>query len=273
MDWHVLKICFFPGLKRNTKPINYNDYIMYHGTTKRKAQKIKKQGFKRSKTGMLGPGVYVSRDIRKASRYPTRAKPENRVVLELLVNVGKVKVINKQGHPMQKNWHKHGYDTAWVPPKCGMVKSGLQEDYCVWDPKQNTVLSIMDSNLRNNQVYQMFHGTTKTNADIIMRSGFKRSHTGMLGPGVYISRDIRKASRYPIYSRKKEKVVLELEVNVGRVKKIDRINHPMQFTWHTHGYDTAWVPPFCGMVPSGLEEDCVWDPKRIRVIRKRRPLY
>uniref|UniRef100_A0A8C4RMR7 PARP catalytic domain-containing protein n=1 Tax=Erpetoichthys calabaricus TaxID=27687 RepID=A0A8C4RMR7_ERPCA len=130
-------------LKRNTKPINYNDYIMYHGTTKRKAQKIKKQGFKRSKTGMLGPGVYVSRDIRKASRYPTRAKPENRVVLELLVNVGKVKVINKQGHPMQKNWHKHGYDTAWVPPKCGMVKSGLQED-CIWDPKKIEVLDILD---------------------------------------------------------------------------------------------------------------------------------
>ena len=34
------------------------------------------------------------------------------------------------------------------------------------------------------------------------------------------------------------------------------------------GYDTAWVPPHCGMVPSGLEEDCVYDTKRIVVLRR-----
>ncbi|KAF4117573.1 hypothetical protein G5714_002126 [Onychostoma macrolepis] len=37
-------------------------------------------------------------------------------------------------------------------------------------------------------------------------------------------------------------------------------------TWHQHGYDTAWVPPNCGMAPRGLEEDCVYDPNRIKVL-------
>ena len=33
-------------------------------------------------------------------------------------------------------------------------------------------------------------------------------------------------------------------------------------------YDTAWVPAGCGVTPSGLEEDCIWDPARIRVLRR-----
>ncbi len=31
-------------------------------------------------------------------------------------------------------------------------------------------------------------------------------------------------------------------------------------------YDTAYVPRNCGMVASGMEEDCVWDPARISVV-------
>ncbi|KAK1876996.1 putative arabinosyltransferase A, partial [Dissostichus eleginoides] len=42
--------------------------------------------------------------------------------------------------------------------------------------------------------------------------------------------------------------------------------HPKQKTWHDDGFDTAWVPPNCGMVKSGLEEDCVWDPSRIKIL-------
>ena len=42
----------------------------------------------------------------------------------------------------------------------------------------------------------------------------------------------------------------------------------MQKTWMILGYDTAWVPPHCGMVPSGLEEDCVFNPARIVVLRR-----
>ncbi|XP_067910152.1 uncharacterized protein [Heterodontus francisci] len=115
--------------------------------------------------------------------------------------------------------------------------------------------------------YTMYHGTSVSNAKSIIQSGFKQSSKGMLGPGVYVSRDKEKARRYPINSPN-DRVILMLKVRVGKVKKIDRENHPMATTWNQQGYDTAWVPPNCGMknVPSGLEEDCVWDPQRIRVI-------
>ena len=116
-------------------------------------------------------------------------------------------------------------------------------------------------------VYTMYHGTSVANARGIIASGFRQSSGGMLGKGVYVSRDKKKAERYPLNSNASDRVVLEVHVRVGRVKRIDKDNHPMQFNWSTQGYDTAWVPPKCGMkaVPSGLEEDCVFDPKRVKV--------
>uniref|UniRef100_A0A3B4TQM9 PARP catalytic domain-containing protein n=1 Tax=Seriola dumerili TaxID=41447 RepID=A0A3B4TQM9_SERDU len=121
------------------QPVNGKTYIMYHGTTRKNAELIKANGFARSAGGMLGPGVYLSRDLLKASRYPIDHPEHDKVVIRVTVNVGKVIVINRQYHPRQKNWHdcKYGevYDTAWVPPNCGMVKSGLEEN-CVWDPKR-----------------------------------------------------------------------------------------------------------------------------------------
>ena len=63
-------------------------------------------------------------------------------------------------------------------------------------------------------------------------------------------------------------VARRCRVRVGKVKKIDQLGHPMQKTWSILGYDTAWVPAHCGMVPSGLEEDCVFDPRRITVLRR-----
>ncbi|XP_029366057.1 uncharacterized protein LOC115048596 [Echeneis naucrates] len=117
-------------------------------------------------------------------------------------------------------------------------------------------------------IYTMYHGTNLTNARLIIDSGFKQSSGGMLGKGVYVSRDKKKAERYPLKLNPADRVVLELSVRVGRVKRIDKDNHPMQYTWSAQGYDTAWVPPNCGMkaVPSGLEEDCVFDPKRVKVV-------
>ncbi|XP_038635346.1 uncharacterized protein LOC119954306 [Scyliorhinus canicula] len=120
---------------------------------------------------------------------------------------------------------------------------------------------------KNGTEYIMYHGTTVSNARSIIQTGFRQSSKGMLGPGVYISRDKEKAKRYPI-SSPSDRVILVLKVQVGKVKIIDKENHPMAKTWYQQGYDTAWVPPNCGMrnVPSGLEEDCVWDPQRIRVV-------
>ncbi|XP_071402667.1 uncharacterized protein [Centroberyx affinis] len=273
-----------PGVGRlvgHSAPTSGKFYIMYHGTSKHNARLIQRCGFKQSADGMLGPGVYLSRDLDKASRYPTKVDESERVVIKVKVNVGKVIVINKQYHPRQKTWHDYRYgevyDTAWVPPNCGMVKSGLEEN-CVWDPDRITVLKVISPPRHNSlpilpisgKVYVMYHGTSKRNSRLIQAHGFKRSENGMLGPGVYLSRDLAKASRYPLGLPESERVVIKVKVNVGKVTAINRQGHPRQKTWHDpkHGevYDTAWVPPKCGMVTSGLEEDCVWDPDRITVL-------
>jgi len=106
----------------------------------------------------------------------------------------------------------------------------------------------------------MYHGTSSSNAESIKRDcAFRPSVDGMLGRGVYLSKDINKAKAYG-------SVIFRCLVRVGRVKKIDRQGHPLQKTWQTSGYDTAWVPPRCGMNASGLEESCILDPKRIQIL-------
>ncbi|XP_072224832.1 uncharacterized protein [Leuresthes tenuis] len=269
-----------PGVSRliAPKPDDNQTYVMYHGTTRANARSIETSGFRRSSAGMLGPGVYLSRDLDKASRYPIGHPGHDRVVIKVKVNVGKVIAINRQDHPLRKTWHDQGYDTAWVPPNCGMVKSGLEED-CVWDPSRITILDFLPPGVSrliapkpdDNRFYVMYHGTTRANAQSIKTSGFHQSSDGMLGPGVYLSRDLDKASRYPIDHPEHDRVVVQVKVNVGRVIAINRQRHPLQKTWHYHGYDTAWVPPNCGMVPSGLEENCVWDPSRITILQLIKP--
>ncbi|KAM6914457.1 uncharacterized protein PEZ65_014836 [Lycodopsis pacificus] len=128
-------------------PVNNRKYVMYHGTTSRNAQSILAHGFSQSEDGMLGPGVYLSRDLQKASAYPKRHPQSDKVVIKVQVNVGEVIAINYQGHPRQKTWHDSRYgpvfDTAWVPPNCGMVPSGLEED-CVWDPNRIKILKTIN---------------------------------------------------------------------------------------------------------------------------------
>ncbi len=104
-----------------------------------------------------------------------------------------------------------------------------------------------------------YHGTSREYAASIISGGFDRSDASkMLGAGVYWSDDVAKAKAYG-------PVLLKLEVRPGRVKKIDRQNHPLQKTWQAE-YDTAWVPSKCGMVPSGLSENCTYDPARLKVV-------
>uniref|UniRef100_A0A4W4E845 PARP catalytic domain-containing protein n=1 Tax=Electrophorus electricus TaxID=8005 RepID=A0A4W4E845_ELEEL len=131
-----------PCLQSSTEPVDGKIYLMYHGTSRVAAQQIMASGFRQSKDGMLGRGVYLSRDLNKASRYPLNLAEHERVVVRVKVNVGRVKKIDHQGHPLQKTWRSHGYDTAWCPPKCGMVRSGLEED-CVWDPECIKVIDII----------------------------------------------------------------------------------------------------------------------------------
>uniref|UniRef100_A0A8C5NHS4 Grass carp reovirus (GCRV)-induced gene 2p n=1 Tax=Gouania willdenowi TaxID=441366 RepID=A0A8C5NHS4_GOUWI len=264
-----------PGvvLQPTQSPQNRGVYKMYHGTTIANARLIVANGFKPSSGGLLGKGVYVSRDKKKASAYPRNflfgVNKSDQVILELRVRVGRVKKIDSNNYHMRETWHRDGYDTAWVPPNCGLsaVPSGLEED-CVFDPKRVKVVGIIVSVLpKDRGIYIMYHGTSVANARSIITNGFRQSTKGMLGKGVYVSRNKKKATRYPLKSDASDRVVLKLKVRVGRVKRIDK-NHHLQYTWNEHGYDTAWVPANCGWdaVPSGLEEDCVFDPKRIKVV-------
>ena len=151
-----------------------------------------------------------------------------------------------------------------------MYEPALQESQCTWAEDDFTlpegVIPLDHPEPKSGRTYVMYHGTTQEVANAILKNGFQPSTKGMLGPGVYLSRDLQKASRYPIKLHEHKRVVLRVKVNVGQVKKIDNQHHPDRTTWHDCGYDTAWVPPHCGMVPSGLEEDCVWDPARITVM-------
>jgi hypothetical protein len=111
-----------------------------------------------------------------------------------------------------------------------------------------------------------FHGTTIGNAVNIIENGFRPSRGGMLGPGVYWSDNVAKTRPYV---RDGSGTVLKLRIRNGRTKTIDRSNHPSQRTWHTEGYDSAWVPanttPTPGWVQSGLSENCTYDPGRVVV--------
>lgn len=116
--------------------------------------------------------------------------------------------------------------------------------------------------------YTMYHGTTINNAKLIIANGFKQSDDGLLGKGVYVTRDIYKAASYPKVCTTSNRVILTLKVRLGRVKRITDNNDPLRTTWSSNGYDTAWVPPDCKMaaVPSGLQENCVFDPSRVKVV-------
>ena len=113
----------------------------------------------------------------------------------------------------------------------------------------------------------MYHGTNRANVASIMASGFHRSDDGLLGSGVYLSSDLKKARYYPNGHPEYDKVVFRVLVDVGRVITITNKNHPRGKTWQDCRYgpvfDTAWIPPGCGLV---REVDCVWDPNRITIL-------
>jgi len=116
-------------MKRRAPPSGMAEIRAYHGTTIENADSIRLEGFRPSGAGMLGRGVYVSRDINKVLAYGGH----NGVILELRVVLGRVCIVDRQGHENQHQWHG-SHDTAWVPARCGMVGSGLEEG-CIANPE------------------------------------------------------------------------------------------------------------------------------------------
>lgn len=109
---------------------------MFHGTSESSARAIlRMRELLPSDTGLLGRGIYCSRNVEKAQHYGP-------VVLELVVHVGKVAVITKAHHPLQKCWQAQGFDSAWIPAGCKVSKSNLEE-HCVADPKRVLVVGVV----------------------------------------------------------------------------------------------------------------------------------
>lgn len=111
-------------------------YTVYHGTTAARADSIEREGIRPSNGGLLGAGVYVTTDIAKAWREARKKVGQDGggqpVVLEYTTHLGKVKKIDKLGHPKQVNWQRT-HDTAWVPS--GVCGKGSPED-CIKDPRR-----------------------------------------------------------------------------------------------------------------------------------------
>lgn len=112
----------------------------------------------------------------------------------------------------------------------------------------------------NDSVVIMYHGTTLDNARHIMREGFRASTEGLLGPGVYLSRDLAKASNYG-------EAIVEVRAAIGRCVVINSKNARLKKNWHAHGYDSAWIPPQSNVSKSALEEHCIFDPSRVAPVR------
>ena len=107
-----------------------------------------------------------------------------------------------------------------------------------------------------------FHGTDEESARQIQAQGFIVGG-GLLGRGDCTS-TLDKAMEYA--KGPHGGIVLELLVDLGNCKQLVK-NDPMMTSWQSQ-YDSAWSP-FSANNPNaiGKEENCVKDPKRIKVVR------
>jgi hypothetical protein len=108
---------------------------------------------------------------------------------------------------------------------------------------------------------RLYHCTTKSNAASIRRSGFRCGSSGLTGGGIYFAESIDDASR----KAQSQGVVLECEVNLGRVKHVgssgDSSLNLSQI--NRDGYDSVCIPR------NGTEY-CVYEPSRVQVVGEHR---
>ena len=115
---------------------------------------------------------------------------------------------------------------------------------------------------------KFYHGTSIEAALSIQKDGFDPGRSGsnagaLLGKGVYCTTTLAKALHYA-NTRPARGIIFELEIDLGRCKTL-KPGDPMIKTWQQNGYDSAWAPG--GVNHSGLEENCVWDQRRIKILR------
>ena len=133
--WRILKRKEIKKMLMNINPNDYTDG--WHGTDFDSAMNIKVDGFKVSIDGLLGKGVYISRDITKAMEF---AKSKLRPTL-IKLKVKNGKIINIGEHQdFKKRWHSD-FDIAYIPENT-MTR---REEYCIKDPKMITIEEIIEN--------------------------------------------------------------------------------------------------------------------------------
>ena len=123
------------GSNDRGRGIGGRTFTMFHGTSWRSWQHIRRHGFKLSGSDSgLGAGVYLTRSERKAESYKTARG----VIIKVRVKLGETITIGRQGHPLQKTWQHAGFDSAFAP--AGAI--GIREENCVLDPTRITILGL-----------------------------------------------------------------------------------------------------------------------------------
>ena len=117
--------------KTDSNGLQHNVYVMYHATKRHNVPSILRDGFNPSTAGMLGPGLYLSRDIDKTRSYGD-------VCFKVLVYTGKTRMMDSADN--SGSW-RATYDSAYLPPNNRVVKS-RKEETCVKSVNQVTVLGI-----------------------------------------------------------------------------------------------------------------------------------
>lgn len=112
---------------------------------------------------------------------------------------------------------------------------------------------------------RLFHGTTSSNAASIRAKGFKPSTTGRLGSGVYLT--VRESAVAIAEHRGGDaNSVIEVDVDLGRVKILPGSSTESSTVWSSQGYRSCRTehPGWAGCGP--FPEWCVHDPSRVKVV-------
>jgi len=117
-----------------------------------------------------------------------------------------------------------------------------------------------------NRPWTFYHATNLKAALAIQDTGFRvpPGSGGCLGPGIYCSTTLKKALDYAKCDH--GGIIFELNVDLGKCKTLQP-DDPQMTTWQKD-YDSAWHPTGAvNSVGEGKEENCVKDPRRIKIVR------
>ena len=118
------------------------------------------------------------------------------------------------------------------------------------------VFTSTDSNGFHHQIFVMYHATKSHNVASILKNGLKPSTGGLLGPGIYVSRDINKTRAYG-------GVCFKLLVYTGKTVTVDAADN--QGSWRS-SFDSAYLPPNNRVVKSRREETCVKSSDQVKIL-------